>query len=472
MQVFVEVTVPLFTGIETLLVSQNDETFAPAAASGRNAVWPYALGCCQHSGARLTTSRLPGGGMQLLPYAADAYNVATAILIAPDPRTGRATYAEIAGSVAAQFGPAVDHYPSERELLEILATVKPDAIFLHCGNVDAAASCATVIERNAPAVLSIAVGFYDHPDTFVRLMRSGIREFLSFPTHSIRAQEAIENIQKRLNKAKADDSPSASLYCFLPAKPGVGASTIAVNTALAAAKTQRVLLCDLDVNVSMSTFLLNVDAEHSIRAAMDARDRLDHDLWNRIVGSRGELDVLGPGGVGGEDFDAVSLLEVIRFAGKIYDAIFIDCSGNFELFCGDLFHLATQVFLVCTTEIAALHLGRTKAQTLRTVNSGQRVSVLMNRATSGEALSIKEVEKLLEFRVRFSFNNDYRRVNEAALSHEAISARSELGKQFVQFSESLGIPGSRGGKPAPRRRFLEFFSVAPSSFSAPRAGER
>jgi Flp pilus assembly CpaE family ATPase len=275
-----------------------------------------------------------------------------------------------------------------------------------------------------------------------------------------------------LSDRKSEDTPTAAVYCFLPAKPGVGASTIAVNTALATSKIRRTLLCDLDVNVGMSTFLLRVDAQHSVRTAIDAGHRLDQDLWHRIVGRRGDLDVLGPGGVGGEDFNPEALTHVIRFASKIYDSIFIDCSGNFEPFCGDLLRMATQVFLVCTTEVASLHLGRMKAQTLKTVNSGERVSTLLNRASSGDALSIQEVEKLLEFRVRFSFGNDYRRVNEATLAHGAVSDRSELGKQYAQFAESLAPTPRAIERPAPRRRFLEFFSVMPTSFSSQRVQDR
>ena len=398
--------------------------------------------------------------------------MATAIIISPDTRTCRATYTEIREVLATESTQMVDHYPAEAEILEILAAQRPAAIFLHCANIDLAVSCASIIERNAPAVLLIAVGFQDHPDTFVRLLRSGFRELLPFPVRSAQAREPIENIRRRLSERKSDDTPTASVFCFLPAKPGVGASTVAVNTALAAAKTRRTLLCDLDLNVSMSTFLLRVDAQHSIRTAIEAGHRLDQDLLNRIVASAGELDVLGPGGVGGEEFDPGALAEVIRFASKSYDNIFIDCSGNFEPFCGEIFRMATQVFLVCTTEVAALHLGRMKGQTLKAVNSGERVSILMNRTNSGDALSIQEIEKLLEFRVRFSFGNDYRRVNEATMAHGAVNDKSELGKQFAQFAESLAPAAGTPQKPGPRRRFIEFFSVMPSSFSLQRAQDR
>ena len=399
--------------------------------------------------------------------------VANAVIIAPDLNTGRAIHAEIGEAVAIDSAHLVSHYPVEREISEILAEHNPEVVFLHCGNMENAVRCGTFFERHAPAVLLIAVGFKDDPDTFVRLLRSGFRELLPFPIRSSQAREAIENIHRRLSNRKSEDTPTAALYCFLPAKPGVGASTIAVNTAMAAAKTRRTLLCDLDVNVGMSTFLLRVDAQHSIRTAIDAGHRLDQDLWHRIVGRRGDLDVLGPGGVGGEDFNPEALAQVIRFAGRIYDSIFIDCSGNFEPFCGDLLRMANQVFLVCTTEVAALHLGRMKAQTLKTVNSGERVSTLLNRTSSGDALSIQEVEKLLEFRVRFSFGNDYRRVNEATLAHGAVSDKSELGKQYAQFAESLAPTGRAAvEKPAPRRRFLEFFSVMPTSFSSQRVQDR
>jgi pilus assembly protein CpaE len=313
------------------------------------------------------------------------------------------------------------------------------------------------------------VDFEYDSETFLRLMRSGVRELLPFPTNSPKALEAIENISKLVKRSKPQYPNPAPIYCFLPAKPGVGASTLAVNTAMAAAArlNKGALLCDLDTNVGMSAFLLRVSAENSIREAIGCAGRLDEDIWKQVVAPRGDLDVLGPGTLGpAEEFSPAAVEAVIRFASRIYDAIFIDCSGNLEPYCVNLLSSAKQIFLVCTHEVAALHLGRMKAEALKGLDLQDRVTVLLNRSESGHALSIKEVEKLLEFRVRYSFSNDYKRVNQGAMTTGIVDPRSDLGKQFKQFAESLGGAAKTGsGEPAPKRRFLEYFAVKPSSFT-------
>ena len=58
------------------------------------------------------------------------------------------------------------------------------------------------------------------------------------------------------------------------------------------------------------------------------------------------------------------------------------------------------------------------------------------------------------------------------MAHGAVNDKSELGKQFAQFAESLAPAAGTPQKPGPRRRFIEFFSVMPSSFSLQRAQDR
>jgi Flp pilus assembly CpaE family ATPase len=112
---------------------------------------------------------------------------------------------------------------------------------------------------------------------------------------------------------------------------------------------------------------------------------------------------------------------------------------------------ARRMFLVCTPEMASLHLGREKLALLREVNPDGRVSVLLNRVQRRQAIPLPEIENLLGCPVEMSFANDYAGVHKALNEGREVDPASELGGQYRQFASSLS--GRPIGAP-PKTHFL------------------
>ena len=87
------------------------------------------------------------------------------------------------------------------------------------------------------------------------------------------------------------------MYSFLPAKPGVGATTLAVNTAVALAKGDdtRVFLGDFDLNCGLIRFMLQLRNSYSVLDASQKAEQIDENLWPQLVTSFGTLDVMHAG---------------------------------------------------------------------------------------------------------------------------------------------------------------------------------
>jgi hypothetical protein len=80
----------------------------------------------------------------------------------------------------------------------------------------------------------------------------------------------------RAHAAGLDAIPkTGEVLCFLPAKPGVGASTITVNTAAA--------FLDADLGSGMVRFMLQIEHEWSIRDAAKRAADLDENLWPQLI---------------------------------------------------------------------------------------------------------------------------------------------------------------------------------------------
>ena len=394
-----------------------------------------------------------------------------AIVFCPDPNTSRSAINELRNALSVDIVRAVDTFPSQEEADRILNAHTPDAVFLHCRNHERALECARSIENLGCGVP--VVGLDSPPDAHILMnfVRAGVREFLPVPPRGADAVMAWQNIEKLAASQKPVYKSGGAMQCFLPAKPGVGSSVIAVQTAAAISEMsdRRVLLLDLDLTAASASFLLRVPADNSVQSVLDYAYRLDEDLWERLKFRYGKLDVVGAGVPGASSpIDPAAVLEVVRFASRMYDVVIVDMSGALDGYCAAVLTCARHVYLVCTQEVPALHLGRIKSQALAEIGVRERTSIVLNRAESGGPLSLQDVESVLQARVRFTFPNDYKRVNAAAVDGSIVPANSDLGKQFRAFAASIiGAKPNESGMPR-KRRFFDLFGSGSDALASQR----
>ncbi len=350
----------------------------------------------------------------------------------------------------------LDRYPGELDLARFLRATAPEIVFLGMGAPRQALAVAASIEAQAPGTQIVAFSRSIQPDALIEAMRAGIREFLALPFEA----EALEQMADRVGGILARKPPSIEstnrVLAFLPSKPGVGCSTIALNTSIMLAQLPdtKTLLADFDLNCGMVAFMLQLDAMHSVVEAVENAHQVDETLWPKLVTSLGELDVLPAGKlVPGYRIEARQIAYLMDFARRHYKAICLDLSGILEKFSVELLHEAREIFLVCTPEVPSLHLAREKLQFLRSLDLESRVRLLLNRAQRRSLISVSEIEKVLGVAVYMSFPNDYLGVHKALTSGKHVSPSSELGAGFHTLAQTI----RNGGEPkqAPKSGLLD-----------------
>ena len=87
------------------------------------------------------------------------------------------------------------------------------------------------------------------------------------------------------------------VLAFIPSKAGVGCSTIALNTSITLSQLPdtKTLLADFDLNCGIIDFMLQMDSTHSMVTAVENAHQMDEDLWQKLVTSAGDLDVIPAG---------------------------------------------------------------------------------------------------------------------------------------------------------------------------------
>lgn len=358
----------------------------------------------------------------------------------------------------------MSRYPTANELVRMLRASAPEVLFLSIESLSRALEIVSAAEAQMPGIQVVAINRSADPQTLLEVMRTGIREYLSPPFQRQQLYEALIRVKEALERRPIQAEHSNLVFSFLPSKPGVGTTTIATNAAVAVSKQpdQRSLLIDADLNSGMVRFLLQLDNNYSLLDAAERSFNMDENIWPQLVTTIGNLDVLHSGKLNPElRVEPTHVRHILDFARRNYKAVFLDLSGNFERYSIEAMQDSKRIFLVATPEIPSLHLAREKLAYLRSLELGERVSILLNRCQKRAVINPAQVQDLLGQPVAMTFANDYQGVHRALTAGKPVDPGSELGRQFAQLAQLLldkKAPVNEKG-----RSLAEYLSILPSS---------
>jgi pilus assembly protein CpaE len=167
--------------------------------------------------------------------------------------SGRFLFCSKADGVAMQLGKALENYGvlmQEQPPLEVLgrrlAEIGPKVVFIDFtpddgepGKLLHAADMARMLARVAPGIPRVAVGSLSHPNSAIAALRAGVSDFIDPGSPAEEVREVVERAMGgALTLTPSGSAPKRSVV-LLSARPGVGASTLAVH--LAALIQQRIV---------------------------------------------------------------------------------------------------------------------------------------------------------------------------------------------------------------------------------------
>ena len=398
-----------------------------------------------------------------------------ALLISPDDDLRHRLEQRIAESGHVLILKSLDRYPDFEEAAGAIRAHAIHVVFLDICSNPSVIELASELQSKIPGLSSVALHYGPGADqqVMMNLLHSGIRELLCEPFEARPFVEAIGRVSR--NVRDVGQLPQQGEICaFLPAKGGTGASTIAVNTALALGRLEegKILLADCDLNCGVVRFQLKMDHPFSIHDALEKGPRLDDSIWpdltSRAKQSAGDaLDVLASGAIMPRyPYPATHALSVIDFARRRYSRILLDLSDNLEQFAVDMLSQCRRVYLVVQPDLAAVHLAREKLRFLKSVDLDDRVEILVTRWRKDAVLTLTDIESILGVPVSQSFSQDAKGTYQALLSGTGVDPASQFGRDIQALADAIAEASSKAPKlEANKKRRIEFFSVLPAKYS-------
>jgi pilus assembly protein CpaE len=381
-----------------------------------------------------------------------------AILICPGEDLRKEFEQAIAPHWVLNISRTLDEYPTPEDLRRVVRAWAPEIVFLNIENLHMAELIARQLEAEFPAIQRVALHASQDVTVLRRVLQLHMTQLLSSPFESTEVGQVLDQLERDLEVRPVVIDSTDRFFAFMPAKAGVGASTIAANTTWAFSQMENtsVLLADFDMASGVTEFMFNTSHDRNLADATAHGRQLDDDAWRSLIKTVGNTDLLLSGAPRvGEGIPRTQVAQLIEFARRNYNVVSADLPDTFDETTLAVLREANKIMLVTTPELPALRLAHLKVLLLRKLDLLDKVSLLLNRMSGHMALGLAEIEKTVGLPVFMSFPCDYADVT---ASIRAGRPAPKLASSVQKFAKLLL---DRQAGPEKPRRFIERFGLVP-----------
>ena len=279
------------------------------------------------------------------------------------------------------------------------------------GRSSRAISAIELLKGSTNDLAIFALGEMNHPPTIVAAMRAGACEYLERDGDPASLQEALARLAASRSRMQ-NAAGRARVFTFLNAKGGSGATTIAVNTALALQENHgATVFVDFGL-LGHASLHLNVRPSFGLTDALQNLHRMDTGLLEgfmtrckrdlSLLAGLKQLMPLAP--------TAAELARLFDLLVSHYRFVVVDCSSRTDDISRMMCDLSDQVLLVAQTDVTALwSAGRIQAW-LEESGSREKVGLVLNRYKRIPGFTDDDVQKGTNCRVLWKVPNNYHTV--------------------------------------------------------------
>jgi pilus assembly protein CpaE len=341
----------------------------------------------------------------------------------------------------------------------------PDAAIVDVRGEAASGLAAIERLRSAhPTTAIFAVAQATDPELILQAMRAGANEFFMWPVPDESFQGAVRRTHTRKQSAQASARPPSATLVFFGAKGGAGTTTVAVNCAVELARLtkRQTVIVDLKPGFGEVALFLGVRPRFTVLDALENLHRLDRDFLRELLAKhKSGLEILA----GSEQFerpgaqDSGALEELFRVFGKSHDYVVVDAGNQVNSASIASLYAADSIFVVANPDVPSVRNAQRLVEKVRQLGvGGERIRVLLNRASDQHMIAPKQIETALGYGIQHTFPSDYKTVSTALNSGVPLSLtnHSEIAAQFDSFTRHIISPGEVADKAAVEKRRAVF----------------
>jgi pilus assembly protein CpaE len=318
----------------------------------------------------------------------------------------------------------------------------PDVVLVDIGGegIGGTLRAIEILHQELPQTVLFAIGPMSQPQLIVNAMRAGIREYLERPTTTNDLLEAFVRLTATRRKPGREGS-RGKVFTIVNAKGGSGATTVAVNLALALQSVHHsTALVDL-APLGHCALHFNVKPSFTVSDAIANLHRLDASLLDSYMARHeSRLQILAgpsvPSTVETSASDFARLLDMI--VGQ-FRYIVMDASSRLDNATRLVSNLSEKVLIVAHADVASLWSAGRVAQYLSETGSRDRFALVLNRYRKVAGFNEAETEAAIGAPVLWRIPNQYFAISAAIDRGVPVmnSANTEIARSFAGLAQLL-----------------------------------
>jgi pilus assembly protein CpaE len=299
---------------------------------------------------------------------------------------------------------------------DVVGQTNPDVAFVAMdSDVDKALELVSQLARLAPDCTTLVISSSNEGNFILRAMRAGAKEFL---THPIKAEDlaaALQRVSRQRHGTTGGTARGCTVIAVTGATGGVGTTSLAVNLgcALAANKSNTVVLLDLDLCLGDADVFLDTIPEYTLTDVAQNISRLDLTLLKRSLTKHDSGLYLLPRPIHLEDARLVTTDELTRVIGLLkagFSHVIIDTSKSYSALDMKAISDADEVLLVTQLDLPCLrNIVRLMSSLKENGKLDEKVKIIVNRVgyEAGQ-ISLRKAQETIGREVFWQIPNDYR----------------------------------------------------------------
>ena len=296
-----------------------------------------------------------------------------------------------------------------------------------------------VIRATTNDIAIFAVGDMKNPMTIVGAMRAGAGEYLDRSAGTDGLLEAFSRYSAARSKTRS--AGKARVFTVINAKGGSGATTLAVNTAVALQQQHGpTILVDFSP-IGHAALHLNARPTFSVMDALQNLHRMDASLLEGLMTtSKDGLHLLaGPQQPYTTAPTAAELARLFDLLVSHYNYVVVDCSGRMDETTRLLSDLSNVVLMVAQTDVVSLWSAGRIRSFLEEGNGRKHLRLVMNRYKKIPGFSEEDVERATNCKILWKVPNNYQSVAPAIDKGTPVAASDsqDVSRAFRSLAELL-----------------------------------
>ncbi len=323
-----------------------------------------------------------------------------------------------------------------------IQSAKLDAVLVDipADNPSGALRAVELLHEEVPASAVFAIGSMSQPQLIVSAMRSGAREFIERPTTTTDLLEAFVRLTAAQRKVQREET-RGRVFTVVNAKGGSGATTVAVNLALALQSAHgNVVLVDM-APLGHAALHMNLKPAFTIVDALRNLHRMDSSLLESFTTRHsGGLQLLaGPSAPIPVEPSTAEFARLFDMLVAHFRYVVVDASMRIDATTRLVSNMSQGVLLVAHADVASLWSAAKIQQFLGETGGRERLHLVLNRFRKIPGFTEADAEAAAGIKLLWKIPNQYFAVSTAIDRGVPVMQQnhSEMARSFIGLAASL-----------------------------------